>query len=369
LPKVLHAGYHIHTGELMHRTGYIRIILVLFLTTGLILSSCRTQVTPTPSPTDTPEPLPTATEETTPEPTATATPEPLGSPGNPLVIGFIAENPPSSANSSFDQIAGKLTSATGYTFISQTYFTYPDLLAAFDDGNVHLAWLPPVTYLVARQRGLVDVLQVTNHFGRYAYGSQFLAHVDSGFTPYFDVIANQNTADAGSALAQFAGKRPCLTEPTSVSGFLLPLGILASQSVPTLPAVVTQTQGAVIRSLYIKDICDFGATFALSGDPRTASGIQQSLPDVLSKVIVIWRSEAVIPSYNVSVMVDVPQAIRQTLNDALLSLVKTPKGKALLTEAVAYDIQDLKPVNDDFYNPLRGYLQAANVDIETLVGK
>jgi phosphonate transport system substrate-binding protein len=335
----------------------------------LLLPACRSQATPIPTETTTLTATTAATEESTPAPTATATPEPLGSPGNPVAIGFIAENPESSANSTFDQIAGKLTSLTGYTFVSRTYRTYPDLLAAFDDENIYVAWLPPITYLAARERGLVDVLQVTNHFGRYAYGSQFLAHVDSGFTPYFDPITNQNTADAGAALAQFAGKRPCLTEPTSVSGYLLPMGILTNQSVPTLPAVIAQTQGAVIRSLYIRNICDFGATFALSGDPRTASGIQQTLPDVLSKVIVIWRSDAVIPSYNISVMVDIPNAIRQNLNDALLTLVKTPEGKALITEAVGYDIQDLKAVNDDFYNPLRDYLNAINVDLEALIGR
>ncbi len=354
----------------MHSNG-CRTTLIAFVLALLWLAAACTPK-PTLTPTLIPWPFevtPTATDESTPEPAPTATQELLGSPGNPVVIGFLVGTPSSALSTSFDQIAVELTDATGYSFTSQVFPSYDEMLTAFDEGRLHVAWLPPVTYLVARDQGLVDVLLVSNHFGRYAYGTQFLAHVSSGFTPYFDPVSNQDTADAGAALAEFAGKRPCLTEPGSVSGYWLPLGLLASQSVPTLPAVITQSQNGVIRSLYIQQICDFGATFALSGDPRTASGVLQDMPDVLSKVVVIWRSEAVIPSFNVSVSVDLPNDIRQTLNDALISLVKTADGKALLTNAVGYDIEDLKSVNDDFYNMLRNYMQASGADIATLVGK
>jgi phosphonate transport system substrate-binding protein len=359
----------------MYQFSYHRACIILFLVLNLILSGCKEKAIPTPTPSPTPTPTPaidlqlTPTETVTPEPSPTATLEPLGSPGNPVVIGFISNSPSSTFDDNIAQLTQILTNATGFTFTSKTFTNYGDLLTAFSEGNVHVALLPPVTYLVARQRGLADVLQVTNHFGRYAYGTQFLAHVASGFTPYFDATTGQNTTDAGSALAQFSGKRPCFTESTSVSGYLLPLGILTSLNIPTQPAVMTQNQEAVVRALYIRQVCDFGTTFALSGDPRTASGIQQSLPDVLSKVIVIWRSEAVIPSFNISVSASMPQPIRQALNDALISLVRTPDGKTMLTASAGYDIQDLKPIGDNFYDPLRSYLKAAGIDIENFVGE
>jgi phosphonate transport system substrate-binding protein len=353
----------------MYQSSYHRAYIILFLVLSLILSGCKGKAKPTPISTPTIALQPTSTEIVTPEPTPTATLEPLGSPGHPVVIGLISTSPSSTLDDNIAQLTQSLTNASGFTFASDTFTSYADLLTAFSEGNIHVALLPPVTYLVAHQRGLVDVLQVTNHFGRYAYGTQFLAHVASGFTPYFDPNTGQNTTDAGSALAQFSGKRPCFTEATSVSGYLLPLGILTSQNIPTQPAVMTQNQEAVIRALYIRQVCDFGATFALSGDPRTASGILQSLPDVLSKVIVIWRSEAVIPSFNISVSVAMPPTIRQALNDALISLVKTPDGKTMLTTSAGYDIQDLKPIGDNFYDPLRSFLKAAGVDIENLVGE
>jgi phosphonate transport system substrate-binding protein len=353
----------------MHRPNNHHTLVILVIWLSLVLSGCKVKPTPTLTPTPTLDLRPTSTETATPAATPTATPAPLGSPENPIIIGFISNDPGSTSYDNMVQLALKLTDAAGYAFLSTTFTNYADLLTAIAEDKVQVAFLPPVTYLVARQRNLVTVLQVTNHFGRYAYGTQFLAHVASNFTPYFDPTSDQNTTDAGSALAQFTGKRPCFTEPTSVSGYLLPQGILASQNIPVQPAVITQNQEAVIRSLYIRQVCDFGTTFALSGDPRTASGIQQSLPDVLSKVIVIWRSEAVIPSYNISVSIVMPQAMRQALNDALLSLAKTTEGKTMLSLSNGYDIQDLKTYGDDFYEPLRTYLKAAGVDIEELVGK
>jgi phosphonate transport system substrate-binding protein len=346
-------------------------LTILALVLVLLLAACKAKPTPTPTPTPSPTPEISATplDLETPEPTLTATPAPLGSPSNPMVIGYMVETPSSKAATSADKISQELASSTGYSFSSQSFSSYGDLLTAFDEGRLHIAFLPPGTYLAARDLDLVDALLVTNHFGRFAYGTQFLAQVSSGFTPYFNPLTNQNTTDVGSALAQFAGKRPCLTEEGSLSGYWLPLGLLASESVPIQAAVVTQSQTAVIRSLYAQQICDFGATFALSGDPRTASGILESFPDVLDKVVVICRSEAVIPSINVSVSVDIPNQIRQLLSDALISLVKTADGKTLLTDALVYNVEDLKAVNDDYYDPLRNYLQAAGADIQALVGK
>lgn len=348
-------------------------LTMLVLSLALLLAACKAK--PTHSPAITPSPTlqaitATPLSQDTPEPTSTATLEPLGSSSNPVVIGYIVDAASSkTAAASADKIAQALSSSTGFSFSSQYFNTYDDMLTAFDAGSLHMAFLPPGTYLAARDQGLVDVMLVTNHFGRFAYGTQFLAQVSSGFTPYFNPLNNQNTTDIGSALAQFAGKRPCLTEVGSLSGYWLPLGLLASERVPIQPAVVTQSQTAVIRSLYVQQICDFGATFTLSGDPRTASSILDSFPDVLDKVVVIWRSDAVIPSINVSVSVDIPNQIRQPLSDALISLVKSADGKALLTGALVYDVEDLNAVNDDYYNPLRNYLLAAGADIQSLIGK
>jgi len=93
------------------------------------------------------------------------------------------------------------------------------------------------------------------------------------------------------------------------------------------PGVVTQSFTSVVRALYIKGICDYGVTFAYSGDPRTSSEVLQDLPDALNKVIIIWRSDPIIPNLNLSFIPSIPKEIRDNIVSALQDLVITGQGK------------------------------------------
>ncbi len=202
-----------------------------------------------------------------------------------------------------------------------------------------------------------------------SYGTQFVANADSHFTVYYDPVKGQSTADAANALRQLAGKRPCWVEPASPSGFVLPTGILAQESIETLPAVLVREHTAVIRALYNPGICDFGATFAGSGDPRTASSLQADLPDVMDRVIVLWQSEPIIPNLNVSFIPGLPQPVRVKLMNALIELAQSGEGKTLLSAANQYEIGGMKPVDDSFYDPLRSAIDAAGIDLVPLLGR
>lgn len=357
----------------MRRKGIIFIFLVTAIMTGMALAGCKP--TPTPSPTPTVTLTPTAEATPTPEisptplPTPTSTPEPLGSPGNPLVIGLVPFQKDPQVSPNLIELARQLSTRTGLSVQGKVYDAYPPLVAALDDHQVHITLLPPLTYIFAHQRGLVDVALLSNHFGVYSYGVQFLAHADSGFSPYFDPTADKSLTTATLALQQFAGKRPCWVDNKSVSGYVLPAGILADAGITTLDPAIVQSFGGVVRALYIQQICDFGVTFAISGDPRTASSIQDNLPDVLSKVIIIWRSDALIPNQNVAYAASLENSLRQKVTDAFLALVKTTEGKTVLSTANQYNIDDFKVIDDATYDMLRLYQKASGVDLKTVVGR
>jgi phosphonate transport system substrate-binding protein len=361
----------------MHRNSPNFCLLIVFMLLWSGLAGCRSGPAATPNPgptlspssTPLPQASPTLTVQPSPFPTATATPQPLGSPTNPLIIGIVpAQKGPQVAPAS-TELAKQLTGKTGLTIQTKIFDSYPLLLAALDDRQVHLVWLYPLSYVYAHQRGLADVILLTNHFGVYSYGTQFLAHVDSGFTPYFDPASDKNTTTAVTVLQQFAGKRPCWIDQKSVSGYVLPAGILNDGGITTLEPAILQSVGGVIRALYIQQICDFGATFAISGDPRTASDIQDNLPNILDKVIIIWRTEALIPNLNLSIAPGLPEGIRLKIIEGLIAMVKTPQGKVVLSDANQYSIDDLKIIDDATYDMLRLYLKAAAVDLKTLAGR
>ena len=336
----------------------------------LFLAACSGSSTPRTSATQTKNiTYPVIEITASPFPTETPTPQPIGSPDNPVIMGLVTPTNNTGAADSDLQIASFLTKQTGYSFQVVSYDNYPSLISDIENGKVMAAWLPPFTYLATNQDGLVNVALVSNHFGVYSYGTMFLANIESGFTSYFDANTNQDSADASQALHQLDGKRPCLVEPKSASGYVVPLGILSTQEISFQEPVLTQTFSAVIRSLYIQQICDYGATYAISGDPRTASSIQNSFPDVMSKIIIIWRSDPVIPNLSLVYHTNLPKGISQLVTDALVNWVKTDEGKKALTDANQYDIADLKPVDDSYYDPLRAYLKASKVDLDSLVGR
>jgi phosphonate transport system substrate-binding protein len=338
------------------------LVLSLFALTSLI-SGCGSSSTSTPTVT------PTNNPSGTQEPTPTATPEPLGSPANPLILGLVKPDSGADISASADELAKQLDALAGYSVKATVFTSYPLLLAGLEEGKVHIVMLPPFTYLRARQLKLAEAALLSNHLGVFQYGTQFMAHVDSGFQSFFDPTQNQSTGDASAALKQFQGKRPCWVEPQSASGYIVPLGLLNQNQIKVPDGVVAQSHNAVVRALYVKGICDFGASFSTYGDPRTSSAVQQDLKDVMDKVLIIWRSEPIIPNLNVSYLPEIPVDMRQNISKAFTDLSDGSDGKSLLGKATDYDIQGFKTADDGAYDALRNLVEQNRIELETLVGK
>ncbi len=336
---------------------------LLVLAFSLALSGCLSA-----TPTITPGPLTTPTPS--PEPTLTPTPKPVGDPTNPLVLGAVSENSSPEVTDANNLLADRLSQYSGLTVKSRIFTSYQSLIDEMLGRRVHVAWLPPMTYLYASQFGLAEVAIQVNHFGVYKYGSQFLANVSSGIVPYYDPISGFNSADAPTALAQFAGKRPCWVEPGSVSGYIVPAGILALNGIQTGEAAFTQSHAGVVRALYVKGVCEFGATFSISGDPRTASAVLEDLPDAIERIPVIWRTDAIIPNLNIAFIAGMPEDRAKALTAAYLQLARQEDGLPLLSLAAGnYQIDAIKPGDDAEYNPLRDIVAALGIDPRDLIGK
>ena len=344
------------------------ILTVLILGISSIVASCTSPTLSFPPETETPtinqERIPTSTP--TSRPTLTSTPSSLGSQSNPITIGFVLKPEDSTAIEAAEDVAFLIADQTGFQVESLYYPDFSSYTLAAQNGDIHLLWLSPFQYLYLHEQGIADAFLMTNHLGVYAYGAQFLANEMRGFTSYFDPQNNVNTGSAIEALQQFAGTRPCFINNTSIPGFFVPLGFLSKTSTPTLEPVFTYGYSAIIRSLYIQGICDFGATYALTGDPRSASDVLQDLPDARELVTVIWQSEGIIPNISLSASADVPENIKYQLQEAILDIQDNPEGLSLLSIALNYEISALKTINDSYYDPLREIIAPLYLDLETL---
>jgi phosphonate transport system substrate-binding protein len=324
----------------------------LLVVLAMALAACGPAATPTAAPTEPPTVAPT-------EAPAPA----LGTPENPLIMALAPSATTQELQTGGDAIAAKLSEMTGYTIKTVVPTNYAAMIEAMGAGQAHIGWLAPVQYIVAHGKGYADVALATIRNGSDHYGFQYVANAAAGFTSYYDAATGKNTAEASVALAQFADKKPCWTDPLSSSGYILPSGQLASLGIKTKSGAWVQGHPTVIKSVYLSpkgEICDFGATFI---DAR--SNVAADFPDVNDKVVIIWVSDPFIPNDNVSFSSGVPADMREKLTQALLDLAGTEEGIALLKSG-GYSIQGLKAADDTFYDQFRVYLEASGIDPTTL---
>jgi phosphonate transport system substrate-binding protein len=333
-------------------------LLALLLISTFVLANCNlprlgvTQVTETPTlevtPTDTaPPPLPTAE---------------LGLVENPLILALApSANSPEQINAA-KAIAAQFTERTGYAVVTIIPDSYTALVEALEKGNAHIVLLDPYSYTLAYQKGLVKATYAIIKDEKTMYGAQFLATQKGGFTSYFDPATEKNTADAKTALAQFSDKKPCWSNETSPSGYVIPLGFLNSNQIPIRSAAFVQGHPTVVRSLYASGICDFGASYI---DARKFPSLEDEFPDLMEKVIVVWRIPEIIPYEVLAFSTNMPQPMRDLFASLIPAIMQTDAGRAAFQ--IAYGIEELQPVNDAYYNDFRAYVEEARIDLSMLV--
>ncbi len=333
-------------------------LTILLLTGALLITNCAIPRANAPStigthaisavPTDTPiPPLPKAQ---------------LGLAENPLILAL----PPSAKSQeqidAAKAIAAQFTERTGYTVVTVIPDSYSALVDALEKGNAHIVLLDPFAYALAYQKGLVKAAYATLKDKEGTYGAQFLATRKGGFQSYFDSVSEENTADAKTALAQFADKKPCWSDETSPSGYIIPLGFLNKNQIVTRPPAFVEGHPTVVRSLYASGICDFGATYI---DARKFPSLEDEFPDLMEQVIVVWRIPPIIPYEVLAFSTSMPQEMRDLFTSLIPPIMQTDAGKAAFK--TAFNTDALQAVNDGYYEEFRVYVDASGVDLSTLV--
>jgi phosphonate transport system substrate-binding protein len=343
---------------MMNRTyrlfiAFLLIILIVFSTAGcnlpgIALTQPATEIPIAPSPTAEAAPLLSTVE--------------LGLVENPLILAL----PPSADSpeqiSAVQLIASQFTERTGYAVVTIVPDSYTELVDAIERGNAHIVLLDPYAYALAYKKDLVRAAYALLEEGDDKYGAQFIATRKGGFTSYFDPVNEENTDDAGTALTQFTDKKPCWSDETSLSGYVIPLGFLNQNQVAIRSAAFVEGHPTVVRSLYASGICDFGATYI---DARKFPSLEDEFPDLLEQVIVIWQVPEIIPYEIFAFSTQMPQPMRDLFTNTIPAIMQTDAGSAAFMNA--YGIVELQLVNDAFYGDFREYVDESGVDLSSLV--
>ncbi len=281
-----------------------------------------------------------------------------GSPQSPLIFALASF---SSRQSGKIRVAGEslalqLETLSGYHIVTTIHASEVEIVQAFSLNNAHLAILTPLAYLQVRREGTAHTALASTRHGEMFYGAQFITRSETEFISYFNAIKNQNTADAIEALKQFNDKKPCWSDVSSLSAYVVPLGYLNQAQVRVRAPAFLEGQGPVIRAIYAGGICDFGATYI---DARQLATLEGDYPDVLEKVDVIWRIPPIIPYENVSFSASLPLEMRRVLLRAFIDLMGTQEGKTAMQ--TMYGITALTPVEDALYDEFAEYVEASGV--------
>jgi len=305
---------------------------MIFLLAACTLPGISASVT-TPGPVSVTGTTPALAGSTAEMPRPTPTSAPLGTQENPLILALSpAATPDGTRVQAGKDFAAQLAEETGHTFVVVVPESYANLVEALGRGNAHIAVLSPYAYALAYEQGYATAAFAGLEEEQKAYGAQFIARADAGFTSYYDARAQENTADAATALSQFRDKKPCWADSVSPSGYTIPAGLLAHHGIPTRPAAFVQGQPTVARAVYVGGICDFGATYI---DARAFPAVLDDFPDILEQVSVIFRVSGM-------------QVGRQALEQA-------------------YGIEEWQPATDTEYVDFLLYLGASGVDLESLL--
>ena len=338
------------------------LLINFLLVAAFLLANCtypRPDVTQIPQATETETPTPEVTPTDTAQPFPTAE---LGLAENPLILAL----PPSATSQAqidaAKVIASQFTERTGHTVVTVIPESEAALVEALGKGNAHIVLLEPYAYELAYQRGWVRAAYAVLKDGEGKYGAQFIAARKRGFESYFDEGTELNTADAKIALAQFKDKKPCWSDETSPSGYVIPAGYLNENQVVIKPPAFVQGHPTVVRSLYASGICDFGATYI---DARKFPSLEDEFPNLIEQVIIVWRIPDIIPYEILAFSTNMPQEMRDLLANAIPAMMQTTAGKAAFK--TTYDIEEMQAVNDAYYDEFRRYVNLSGIDLTTLV--
>jgi ABC-type phosphate/phosphonate transport system substrate-binding protein len=286
----------------------------------------------------------------------------LGLAENPIILAF----PPSAGTQeqidAANAIASQITERTGYVVVTIIPDDYTSLVEALELGNAHIVLLEPYAYELAYQQGSVQAAYAVLRNGEAKYGAQFLASRRGGFASYFDEGTDENVDEAPIALAQFADKKPCWSDETSPSGYVIPLGYINENQIPIKSPAFVEGHPTVVRSLYASGICDFGATYI---DARKFPSLEDEFPDLIEQVIVVWQIPAIIPYEVLAFSTKLPPGMRALFTQLVPAILQTDGGKAAFQ--TAYGIEEVEPANDGYYEEFRTYVNESGVDLTTLV--
>lgn len=272
---------------------------------------------------------------------------PSGTPENPIKLFFVPSVDIKVIEDSSKKIKQFLEKETGFSFEVSIPQSYIAVVEAFGTDRADVAALNSYGYYMAHSKYKAEARLMVLRHGSSTYQSQFITRASSK-------IKN---------LEDLRGKRIAFVDPSSASGFLLPLKMLRDRGIQPGESVFAMKHDNVVSMVYNNQV-DAGATFhtpAFDGKIEDARRlVKTQYPDVEQKVVIIQLSDP-IPNDPIVFRYNLPEEIKDKISKAFLHLVRTPEGKEAFKSI--YGVDDLKEATDADY---KSVLELGKISAEVM---
>lgn len=277
----------------------------------------------------------------------------LGTADNPIKLHFTPSVEAKVLEDNSKVFKNYLEANTPYKFEIFVPQSYVAVVESFGTKKADVAALNSFGYLLAHEKYGAEARLVVLRHGSATYQSQFIVPVSSTATKLEDLN----------------GKRFAFVDPSSASGYLLPMKSLKDKNVTPKETIFSMKHDAVVTKVYLGEV-DAGATFY---SPPSDGKIEDArrlvltqYPDVEKKVKILELSEP-IPNDPIVFRKDMPDEMKTKITDAFLKFVSTEEGKKAFKDT--YGVTDLKKTSDTEYESVRKLLTSIGKSAQEMLVK
>ena len=273
---------------------------------------------------------------------------PLGSEDNPIRMAMVPSLETTKLLASGEKLAQLLHEETGYYYKATVPTSYAAVIEALGAGKLEIAWLAPLSYVLAHDKYSARVLLITIRAGSKDYRGHIIAHTDRGI----------------NSIEDLKGKRFAFGDPLSTSGTIYPKLLLLQKGIDPetyfSQAVNSAGHDKTVMAVYNGQV-DAGAIYG--GEVSDArEKVIQLIPDVMEKTKIIAKTDP-IPNDTVSVRGDLPEDMVIKIRDGLIRVAKSDEGRRTVMDL--YGIDGLAPTTDKNFDSVRRAAKMLGIDIES----
>lgn len=240
----------------------------------------------------------------------------LGTADNPVKFFFVPSVDMKLLEDTSRKLKKHLEATTPYKYQISIPPSYVAVVEAFGTKRADVASINTYGYVLAHEKYGAEARLMTERFGELTYKAQYLAKADSKI----------------KKLADLQGKKVAFVDPSSVSGYLLPMKFLKDRGIKPKETVFAMRHDSVVVMIYQGQV-DAGVTFY---SPPAENDIQDArrlvrtqFPDVEKKIKIIELSPS-IPNDPIIFRKDMPEKMKNEIAEALIQFAKTPEGLDIL---------------------------------------